>query len=387
MLSPYRVLDLTDERAALGPMMLADLGADVIRVESPRARPAAGTDTHAAVFNRNKRSVTLDLETNEGRDLFRTLVATADFLFENDRPGAMAARGLGFADLRSINPRLVYVAITPYGQDGPYADYLATDLTLAAMGGMVAINGDADRPPVRVSVPQAWLHAAAESATAALVAHARRIETGEAQFVDVAVQPAVFWTTLNASIAAAIQGKDIERSGLDVQLGTLTVRSLYPAADGSVILFSTGMLAPIVAKMVEEGIVPDTWASDEDWPSYVHRLLTGQPLAHPWEEVVARMAEWTARHTRRELFEIGLAIGVFIAPENTIADVLAIEHLEARGYWQPLTLPDGRTVRAPGPWVRFGATPIQYRRPAPAPGQDTAAILSELQASAPGVTA
>src|SRR5579871_2105251 len=171
MLSPYRVLDLTDGRAELASMILADLGADVLKVEPPggsAARrvppidphlPPALASLHFHAFNRNKRSVALDLGTDAGRTAFLELVREADFLFENAAPGAMAARGLGFDDLRTLNPRLVYVAITPFGQDGPYAGHLATDLTLAAMGGMAAVTGDADRPPVRISVPQTWLHA------------------------------------------------------------------------------------------------------------------------------------------------------------------------------------------------------------------------------------
>src|SRR6185503_792896 len=101
-------------------------------------------------------------------------------------------------DLRRMSPSIVHVATTPFGQDGPYARHRATDLTLAAMGGAMAMNGDADRRPVRVTVPQTWYHASAESAVAALVAHQRRLATGEAQFADVSVQAAIFWTGLNA---------------------------------------------------------------------------------------------------------------------------------------------------------------------------------------------
>ena len=190
MLSPYRVLDLTDARAELGPLILAGLGADVIKVEPPGGStsrheppldptlPPGLQSLRFHAFNRGKRSVVLDLESDAGRSQFLRLVASADFLFENAAPGAMAARGLGFDALRAVNPQLVYVAITPFGQDGPYAHHLATDLTLAAMGGMMALNGDADRRPVRVTVPQTWYHAAAESAVAALVAHARRLALG-----------------------------------------------------------------------------------------------------------------------------------------------------------------------------------------------------------------
>lgn len=212
MLSPYRVLDLTDSRAELGPMILADLGADVVKVEPPGGSPSrmAPPLAHGAggpesirfhVFNRNKRSVTCDLESAEGRDAFLGLVRGADFVVENAAPGAMAAMGVGFEALRAANPSVVHVAITPFGQDGPYARHATTDLTLAAMGGMMALNGDRDRPPVRITVPQTWYHAAAESAAAALVAHRLRQASGEAQFVDVSVQASVFWTGLNAMIA------------------------------------------------------------------------------------------------------------------------------------------------------------------------------------------
>ena len=234
MLSRYRVLDLTDSRAALGPLILAGLGADVIKVESPEgcasrreppldlALPRGLESLRFHALNRGKRSIALDIDAESGRRGFRELVASADFLFENAAPGAMAARALGFDALRSVNPRLVYVAITPFGQDGPYAHHHASDLTLAAMGGMMALNGEADRRPVRITVPQTWYHAAAESAVGALVAHHRRLATGEAQFVDVSVQAAVFWTGLNAMIAYAIQGRDIERSGTLLQLSTFT---------------------------------------------------------------------------------------------------------------------------------------------------------------------
>jgi crotonobetainyl-CoA:carnitine CoA-transferase CaiB-like acyl-CoA transferase len=393
MLSPYRVLDLTDSRAELGPMLLADLGADVITVEpaggsasrrAPPLDPAPSSETPSLrfhAFNRNKRSITLDLDTSEGRADFRRLVATADFLFENDRPGGMAGRGLGFDDLRAVNPRLVYVAITPFGQDGPYAEHLTTDLTLAAMGGLVAINGDADRPPVRISVPQVWYHAAVEAGIGAMVAHQRRAQTGEAQFVDVSVQASVFWTTLNASIAHAIQGRDIERNGMSLQLGTIVWRVMFRCKDGSVVLPATGAgLAKIMTWIVADGVVPREWLTDEEWNTFDRRLLTGQPLRYTLDEVLERLEAFSMRHTKRELLEWGVANGVFLAPSNTVEELLKFEHLEDRSFWQPLSLPGGQTVRAPGPWVRLSRTPITYRRGVPGPGEHTDDVLGSLTA-------
>ncbi len=207
MLSPYRVLDLTDERGLLCGQILADLGADVIAVEPPggssarRIGPFAGDvpdperSLHWWAYARNKRGITLDLDTDDGREKLRQLVAGADFLIESAAPGEMAARGLGYGDLAAINPALVYVSITPFGQDGPKAHYAATDLTILAAAGVLVRQGDEDRPPVRVSVPQAWLHASAEAAGAALVAHHERARSGRGQHVDVSAQQAVLLAT------------------------------------------------------------------------------------------------------------------------------------------------------------------------------------------------
>ena len=385
MLSPYRVLDLTDSRAELASFILAGLGADVVKIEPPggaRSRseppldpslPTGMQSLRFHAFNRGKRSVIVDLESETGRRRFESLVAGADFLFENGAPGEMAARGIGFDALRAVNPRLVYVAVTPFGQDGPYARHLATDLTLAAMGGMMALNGDADRRPVRVTVPQTWHHAAAESAVAALVAHHRRLASGEAQFVDVSVQAAIFWTGLNAMIAHAIQGKNIERNGTLLQLSTLTTPLVYPCADGEVVLITTtATLARLIPWLVEDGTVSAEWAGAEDWSTYEARMLTASKLAHSLAEVQERIREFCRKYRKAELFARGVAESATIAPVNTVGDVLALDHLETRNYWQRYTLPGGSVVRAPGPFVRLSRTPISFRRPAPALGEHDA---------------
>ena len=114
--------------------------------------------------------------------------------------------------------------------------------------------------------------------------------------------------------------------------------------------------------MVEDGVAPQSWADDEDWGTYDVRWLTGQPLAVTIEDVMQALEAFALRNTKQELFDGGLALGIFLAPANTVAEVLRFDHLAARDYWQPLVLPDGRTVQAPGPWVRFSATPIRSRQ-------------------------
>jgi crotonobetainyl-CoA:carnitine CoA-transferase CaiB-like acyl-CoA transferase len=396
MLAPYRVLDLTDARAELATFVLAGLGADVIKVEPPGgsasrseaprgpAQPAALASLRFHAFNRGKRSVVLELDSARGRDDFLALVASADFVFENAAPGALDARGLGFSALREARPDLVYVAISPFGQTGPYARHAATDLTLSAMGGAMALNGEPDRRPVRITVPQTWHHAAVESAVGALAAHQRRLLTGAAQFVDVSVQAAVFWTGLNAMIAHAIQGKDIERNGTVLQLSTLVTPLVYPCADGEVVLIATKVtLLALIPWMIESGAITRAWAEAEDWSSYELRMLTGAPLVHSVEAMRAAVTEFTRTHAKAALFEGGIARGVTLAPVNTAADVMALEQLALRGYWEQITLPSGRELRAPGAFVRASRTPVAWTRPAPDVGEHTAEVLGEL-GRAPG---
>jgi crotonobetainyl-CoA:carnitine CoA-transferase CaiB-like acyl-CoA transferase len=394
VLSPYRVLDLTDARAELATFVLAGLGADVIKVEPPGGSPSRTAEPldpslpdgmsslHFHAYNRGKRSVTVDLTTGTGRTALLELVRTADFVFENAGPGAMDALGLGFGAMRAVRPDLVYVAISPFGQTGPYAHHEATDLTLAAMGGAMALNGDADRRPVRITVPQTWHHAAVESAVGAMVAHHRRQHSGEAQLVDTSVQAAVFWTGLNAMIAHSIQGRDIERDGTVLQLSTMRSPLVYACADGEVVLIATtATLLALVPWMVEAGTVTREWADAEDWRTYEARMLTAANLVHSVEEMRAAVRRFTLAHTKAELFEGGIARGVTLAPVNTVADVMALEQLEARRYWEQLVLPDGRRLRTAGPFVK-AAAPVGWSHPVPRPGEHTAEVLADARSRA-----
>ncbi len=391
MLAPYRVLDLTDARAELATHVFAGLGADVVKVEQPGGSPSrhegllvpgepdglASLRFHA--FNRGKRSVVLDLDDDAGRADFLRLVASADIVVENAGPGVLDATGLGFDALRAANPGIVHVAISPFGQTGPYADHQATDLTLSAMGGSMALNGDSDRRPVRITVPQTWLHASAESVVGALVALERRRRTGEAQFVDVSVQAAVFWTGLQAMIAHAIDGKDIERNGTVLQLSTMVTPLVYPCADGEVCIIATGeTVRGLLDWMVSSGAVTEEWVDAEDWTTWDVRVLTGEPLVHTPEDVRAAITGFTLRHTKTELFDGGIERSVTLAPVNTVSDVLGLTQLAERDYWVDVDLPSGRRLRAPGPFVKTSATPIAWSRPAPAVGQHTSEVLDSI---------
>ena len=391
LLAPYRVLDLTDGRAELATFMLAGLGADVIKVEPPggsTSRSAAPVvpgepDSMASLafhaYNRGKRSVVLDLGDDADHADFLALAATADFVFENAGPGVLDAAGVGFAAISAVRPDVVYVALSPFGQTGPYADHASTDLTLAAMGGAMALNGDRDRRPVRITVPQTWHHAAAESALGALVAHERRVATGEAQFVDMAVQTAVFWTGLNAMISSAIDGRNLERGGTALQLSTITAELVYPCADGEICMFFMGAtLLGLIPWMLEEGIVDSAWVASEDWSTYERRLLGGQETIVHVDELRQKITDFTQGQTKAEIFAGAIERKLTLVPVNTAADTMAMEQLQVRSYWDEVQLPSGRTVQAPGAFAKVSNSPIAWQGAAPQVGEHTRQVLDNM---------
>jgi crotonobetainyl-CoA:carnitine CoA-transferase CaiB-like acyl-CoA transferase len=390
LLSPYRVLDLTDHRGELASMLLGDLGADVIKVEPPEgsssrrlppfidAAPESERSLNYFAFNRNKRAMTVDLSSEAGRSQLLGLVSGADFLFESAAPGSMARPGIGFEELSRVNPQLVYVAITPYGQDGPHAGFAASDLTLSAMGGQAALQGVPERAPVRITVPQVWLHASTEAAVAALIAHARMLRTGEPQFVDVSAQATMVWSMMQGMVAHAIQGRDFNRMGAVLQLGTISLPLCYACADGYVVALPNGsVINKMVRWMAEEGVVPEEWVDNEDWPTYDIRLLQAQPLTYSIDDVLDATARYLKGHTKADLMERGLREGVTIAPVNTVADLLQFEQLKARGYFVDTALPGGKSALAPGLPARSADSPLSIRTRAPLLGEHTEEIAAE----------
>ena len=396
MLGPYRVLDLTDHRGLLCGRLLADLGADVIQLEPPGGSPArrlgpfAGdvVDPERSLFwwayARDKRGATLDLRRPEGRTLFRRLVATADFVVESERPGTMAAWGLDHAALAAINPRVVTVSITAFGQDGPKAGWAESDLILFAAGGPLVLQGDDDRAPVRLPVPQAYLHAGAEAAVAALVAHHERERSGLGQHVDVSAQQAVALATQSYILCDALGAPEVRRTAGGLKHGPLTLQLLFPARDGFVaITFLFGSaIGPFSRRLMEwiheEGGC-DAATRDKDWLAYTTLLATGAEPLEEFERVKRVIATFTATRTKAELLAAAVERDLLIAPVATLDEVARSPQLAARAYWQDVAQPAlGRTVRHPGAFARFGATPLRWRRPAPRIGEHNREVYGAL---------
>ncbi|MFV0258388.1 MAG: CoA transferase [Acidimicrobiales bacterium] len=390
MLSPYRVLDLTDDRGHFAGFLLAQLGADVVAVEPPggqraRHRPPYAGDTpdperslqHWA-YNRGKRSIVLDTGSAEGATTLMDLARGADVIIES---GAMP---VDLDALRAANPSLVTASLSPFGQDGPKAEWLGTDLTLDAASGQMALNGYQDRAPVRISAPQVWLNAAAEAACAVLLALTDRRTTGAGQHIDVSAQEAMMLTAQGWLAPSLCDNPPAQRSGGGLELlGMVRFRFVYECLDGHVtVTYLPGVLVgPFTNRLIrwahDEGTV-DAELADLDWAD----LLTGRELADV-ADIVDRtatgLAAALATRTKAELFEMAQRDKLLLVPVTTPADVLASPHYRARGFWDEVAMPGSEApVPFPGPWVHGRPHGLRRLGRPPRLGQHTEELLDEL---------
>ena len=402
-LAPYRVLDLVGPLGALAGKMLADLGADVVRVEPPegsalrRLPPFAEDvpDLERALawwaYAAGTRSVVLDLETADDRTRFLSLVRCADFLLESLPPGTLDRLGLGWPALHRENRRLILVSISPFGQAGPHRDWRGPELVTQAMGGMVYAVGDPDRPPVRVGGRQASCQAAGQAVLGALVAHFEREQTGEGRWVDASAQHAALNTLLSASAMPALHGFTPHREGSAVRTSGFRRRILFRAKDGFVALtvgggvLSGAMMTALVKWMAEEGMAPD-FMRERDWVKWdnAYLLAEGARGQADIDHVSDAVASFVGARTKAQLYEAALQRGLLIAPVDDIGDLVDDRQLAARGFFVPVAEPRARrAVLMPGAWARLSRTPLRAPTPAPRLGEHTGEVLREWPAASP----
>ena len=392
-LSPYRVLDLTEGGFNWCGKVLGDLGADVIKIEPTGGSPTRAigpfVDGHKgkerslfwASYCVNKRSVTIDIESKAGREQLVRLASGADILIESFSPGVMDSKGLGYEELSGVNPGLVYTSITPYGQTGPYAQHAAPDLVAWSMGGMQYVCGDGDRPPVRVSAPQAELHAGAQAAAGTMAAFWHRQMSGEGQHVDVSMQTAVIWTLMNATPSPPLHGTNVERDGAFRSRGMLPVRQVFACGDGHVsLLMAPRTLSGLTAWMAEEGAGP-AWLHQIDWDEW-DITAAAQGDSESIEQFIAIQDEveaYVATKSKQELFLRAIDSGMLLAPCQTVEDIALSEQLEAREFWSEIEYPAlSRKLTHLGPFVKLNESPIQIRRPAPKLGEHNSEVLGDV---------
>ena len=397
-LQGLRVLDCTDERGLAAGRLLADLGADVIQVEPPTGSAARlvppfhnGSSLFWQTYAANKRGVVMDLATPDGRDLMIELVAGCDIFIESADPGSFESFGLGWEDLRAVNPTLVYVSISAFGRSGPKVNWAATDLTVWASGGPLAYNVDQTGPPLRISVPQAFLHASADAAAGALIAYRASRQRGLGQHVDVSAQASLGLCTLAANLISVTGDEEpewmpksedritVDRSGS----GSRTRRSKWPVLDGFVELhLAMGPAAGaftnnLFAWMVEAGALPDEDISRWDWRDLPVRIESGEIGVEEMKRARGYVASFLAGMTKQEVTEAALLRRTLAVGVADVADLAASGHFADRGFLVdfPEAHGGGPAVTVPGPFARTQAAAFSWTRSAPrcVPGGESGA--------------
>ncbi len=394
-LAGVRVLELSGGAAAVTGRILADRGAEVVKVEPPGGEPARTAapvaelsngerlGLHWLAFNLSKHSVTLDLDSPQGRAGWLALVDGADIVLTDCQRFTLAEADALAAEARARNPGLIWTEIWPFGRGEPFEGYPAGDLSVQALGGHLALNGDLDRAPVRISLPVAILNGGAEAASAALMAYYHRVMGGPGQRVDVSMQECITWTLLNSTMIAQLLGFDEQRGGAvrKERANTFYTRLVWECADGFITIAPVGggfgvvrerSYRALVAWMAEEGIT-DELLTARDWNGKDAATIAQAD----YDRVAEIIGDFIRTKTKVELMTRAVAHQILLAPINGIRDVFENGHLRARGLFAPLADPDrGFAAELPAAWAQLTATPLVPLAPAPAAGEHDALYLA-----------
>ncbi len=375
-LQGLRVLEATTTWAGpMGGCLLADFGADVIKVEPPAGDVArrlppflpgtSGLSFMHQTVNRNKRSLTLDLRRPEGRDVFLELATRTDVVVENFRPGTMDRFGVGYAAVSSRKPDIVYVSVSGFGQFGPLSDRVGYDPLAQATSGWLAMNGSPDAPPVKAPTFIADDFAGLHTALSALAALRHRDATGEGQHVDISLLDVLLFQS-NGYLTLAAMGAPPERIGNAFQVAAPA--NAYPCRDGTVV---AGVLLDAHWRLLAELIGRPELAEHPDYATTPARLERRA-------EVDRLLGDWIAERSREEVIELFSRAGLPAAPVRTYAESASDPHVIERDMLQPTLLEDGSVAPITGPAAKFSRTPVRVRTGAPALGSHTDEILAEI---------
>jgi CoA:oxalate CoA-transferase len=354
--------------------LLAMSGATVIKVEPPggeslrRRGSVGGAALPFALLNGCKRTITLNLKTDEGKDLLRDLVRTGDVLVENFAPGVLDRLGVGASALQAINPRLIYAQSSGYGSSGPYRDYPAMDLTVQAMSGVMSVTGFPDRPPVKAGPAVCDFFAGVHLYGAVTTALYERERTGIGRRVEVAMLDAVY-PSLGSSLGLHYdtQGDVPPRTGNRHGGLAEAPYNVYPAADGYVAILC---VSETHWRSLLRAMGRDELADDPRFGSLASRVAN-------IDTVDATISEWTQAGNKQALFETLMAHRVPCAPVRNLSEVVNDPHLHARGMLQWQEHPElGRIIVQHSP-LRFAGDPQRPLEPSHGLSADTERVLEE----------
>lgn len=398
MLNGCRALDLTDEKGFLCGKILADLGVEVIKIEQPGGDPARRigpfmddqADPEKSLYwfayNSNKKGVTLDIQTADGRAVFKRLVQTADFVIESFDPGYLDSLGLGYKALSSLKKGLIFTSITPFGQTGPYSEYKYSDIAVMAMTGTLYQTGESDGPPVHMSMPQASMHAGADAAVGSMIAYYHREKTGEGQQVDVSMQQSAGWFQANAIPVwelnkGILRRAGAFRAGMSKDVGQ---RQVWKCKDGylffNVIGGRTGAksLKALVEWMDSEGMATD-FLLHMEWDTFDMFTVTRETM----DQISGPVGRFFLSHTGKDLLKGAVPRGVSIGPLSSISDLLNDECLNARQFWKEIEHPEaGKSLVYPRQFILSSEEDLSIKFRAPLIGEHNVEIYSRIGLSA-----
>jgi len=375
-LSGLRVIELGQLIA--GPFAaktLADFGAEVIKIETPGSGDPLrkwrllkdGTSVWWQVQSRNKRSVALDLKDPQAQDIVRQLVRDADVLIENFRPGAMEGWGLGPDELQALNPRLIMLRISGYGQTGPYRDKPGFGVVAEAMSGLRHLTAEPGRVPVRVGVSIGDTLASFHGVIGILMALHERQRSGQGQVIDVALYEAVF--NCMESLLPEYDAFGAVRGPAGSALPGIAPTNAYRCSDGAYALIAGN--GDSIYKRLMSAVGRDDLGQDPALADNAGRVKRV-------DEIDAALSAWAAERTVDEVMAVLDAASVPAGRIYTIADIAADPHYQARGMIQQVQMQDGSSLAVPGIVPKLSRTPGSHRRNAPALGQDTDEVLSNM---------
>jgi len=356
--------------------ILGDFGADVIKLEPPVTGDPLrkwrllheGTSVWWQVQSRNKRSVTLDLRQPEGQDIARRLIAEADVLIENFRPGTLEGWGMGWEALQTLNPRLIMLRVSGYGQTGPYRDLPGFGLIGEAMGGLRYLCGEPGRPPVRAGISIGDSLAGLHGVIGVLMALIHRSKAGgQGQMIDVALYESVFNMMESLLPEHSAFGAVREPSGSS--LPGIAPSNAYPCRDGKYALVAGN--GDSIFKRLMQAIGRNDLAEDPE-------LAQNDGRASRASEIDAAIGQWTMQRGLQEVLDVLNAARVPVGRIYTAEDIAADPHYRERDMILESTLPDGKRVDVPGIIPKLGSTPGRVRREAPLLGEHTDSLLESM---------
>ncbi|MGH1470319.1 MAG: CaiB/BaiF CoA transferase family protein [Cellvibrionaceae bacterium] len=379
MLGGYRILDLSDYRGFACSKFLSSMGAEVIKIDSPQqSRKRTTANDLWQLRNLGKKSITLNLESEEGISIFCELVTLSDFVIETFEPGYLAEKKLDYDELKKINPEIILVSITPFGQTGPYKNYKGGELITSAMGGTLDTCGYPEETPVLEALDACSFHATAAASFGAMLAHRERGISGLGQHVDCSMQEVAASRNTNNLLSYQFDKRKLERGGNKVRFGIATVRVVWELKDGYCFhSLMTGRFGAPANSALSQWMTDENFdnpMADVDWASYDRSALDPNTRLE-WETAIH---DFFTTKTKADIKSEGEKRGIRATIANSPDDVLNDQHLTSRGFLQAIQLDDNLVIQYPEYFLRLSEGHYRIPHHLPSLGKDNEDVFSGL---------